>query len=147
MRRWSSSERVFRRPDERHYNGPDHANIRLASGVGASSKWRMPPVLFLALVAEKQIVDLRIGPFVPQEMLRARTYGTLRSNATRPSAISNDRGPCEPHELHPNRITRWKRQAIERVAKVFDDKALEIQARRVPSQISARQPPPPRQPQ
>ena len=28
------------------------------------------------------------------------------------------------HELHPNLIAQWKRQAIEKLAKVFDDKAL-----------------------
>ena len=26
------------------------------------------------------------------------------------------------HELHPNLIAQWKRQAIEKLAKVFDDK-------------------------
>jgi transposase len=26
------------------------------------------------------------------------------------------------HELHPNLITQWRRQAIEKLAKVFDDK-------------------------
>lgn len=25
------------------------------------------------------------------------------------------------HQLHPNQITQWKRQAIEKLAKVFDD--------------------------
>ena len=34
------------------------------------------------------------------------------------------------HELHPNLIMQWKRQAIEKLAKVFDDKAPEIQAGR-----------------
>jgi transposase len=29
------------------------------------------------------------------------------------------------HELHPNLIAQWKRQAIEKLAKVFDDKAVE----------------------
>ena len=29
------------------------------------------------------------------------------------------------HELHPNLIAQWKRQAIEKLARVFDDKALE----------------------
>jgi transposase len=33
-------------------------------------------------------------------------------------------------ELHPNKITQWKRQAIEKLAKVFDDKAGETQANR-----------------
>ena len=28
------------------------------------------------------------------------------------------------HELHPNLITQWKRQAIEKLAKVFDDKGV-----------------------
>ena len=27
------------------------------------------------------------------------------------------------HQLHPNQITQWKRQAMEKLAKVFDDKA------------------------
>jgi len=27
------------------------------------------------------------------------------------------------HQLHPNQITQWKRQAIENLAKAFDDKA------------------------
>ena len=34
------------------------------------------------------------------------------------------------HELHPNLIAQWKRQAIERLAKVFDDKSLEPTANR-----------------
>ena len=34
------------------------------------------------------------------------------------------------HELHPNLITQWKRQAIEKLAKVFDDKGFEVQANR-----------------
>ena len=34
------------------------------------------------------------------------------------------------HELHPNLITQWKRQAIEQLAKVFDDKGFEVQATR-----------------
>ena len=34
------------------------------------------------------------------------------------------------HELHPNLIAQWKRQAIERLAKVFDDKSLEPTASR-----------------
>ena len=34
------------------------------------------------------------------------------------------------HELHPNQITQWKRQAIEKLAKVFDDKGSEMQASR-----------------
>jgi transposase len=34
------------------------------------------------------------------------------------------------HELHPNLIAQWKRQAIEKLAKVFDDKALEPAALR-----------------
>ena len=34
------------------------------------------------------------------------------------------------HELHPNLIAQWKRQAIERLAKVFDDKGLEPAASR-----------------
>ena len=34
------------------------------------------------------------------------------------------------YELHPNLITQWKRQAIEKLAKVFDDKGFEVQANR-----------------
>jgi transposase len=34
------------------------------------------------------------------------------------------------HELHPNLITQWKRQATEKLGKVFDDKGFEVQANR-----------------
>ncbi len=34
------------------------------------------------------------------------------------------------HELHPNLIAQWKRQAIEKLARVFYDKALEPAATR-----------------
>ena len=34
------------------------------------------------------------------------------------------------HELHPTQITAWKREAIEKLAKVFDDKGSEVQANR-----------------
>ncbi|WP_407941288.1 IS3 family transposase [Mesorhizobium xinjiangense] len=34
------------------------------------------------------------------------------------------------HQLHPNQITQWKRQAIENLAKAFDDKASDAQAGR-----------------
>ena len=34
------------------------------------------------------------------------------------------------HEPHPNLITQWRRQAIEKLARVFDDKGLEVQANR-----------------
>lgn len=34
------------------------------------------------------------------------------------------------HELHPTQITAWKREAIEKLAKVFDDKGTEIRANR-----------------
>jgi transposase len=34
------------------------------------------------------------------------------------------------YELHPNVITQWRRQAIEKLARVFDDKGLEVQANR-----------------
>ncbi|WP_275448580.1 transposase [Mesorhizobium retamae] len=34
------------------------------------------------------------------------------------------------HQLHPNQITRWKRQAIENLAKAFDDKASDAQVGR-----------------
>jgi transposase len=34
------------------------------------------------------------------------------------------------HELHPTQIAAWKREAIEKLAKVFDDKRAEVQANR-----------------
>ena len=34
------------------------------------------------------------------------------------------------HQLHPNQITQWKRQAIENLAKAFDDKASDAQVGR-----------------
>lgn len=34
------------------------------------------------------------------------------------------------HQLHPNQITQWKRQAVEGLAKVFNDKAAEGRAGR-----------------
>ena len=34
------------------------------------------------------------------------------------------------HELHPNQITQWKRQAVEKLALVFDDKGPEAQVNR-----------------
>lgn len=34
------------------------------------------------------------------------------------------------HQLHPNQITQWKRQAIENLAKTFDDKASDAQVGR-----------------
>lgn len=37
---------------------------------------------------------------------------------------------AKKHALHPNLITQWKRLAVERMAKVFDDKAGELQASR-----------------
>ena len=48
-------------------------------------------------------------------------------------AIQGDRTVSElatKHELHPNLITQWKRQAIEKLAKAFDDKGSEVQANR-----------------
>lgn len=33
-------------------------------------------------------------------------------------------------QLYPNQITQWKRQAIEKLAKVFDDKTGDAQAKR-----------------
>jgi transposase len=32
--------------------------------------------------------------------------------------------------VHPNQITQWKRQAVENLAKAFDDKASDAQAGR-----------------
>ena len=34
------------------------------------------------------------------------------------------------HELHPTQIAAWKREAVERLAKVFDDRGFEVQANR-----------------
>jgi transposase len=34
------------------------------------------------------------------------------------------------HQLHPNQITQWKRQAIENLAKAFDDKGVDAQVGR-----------------
>lgn len=34
------------------------------------------------------------------------------------------------HQLHPNQITQWKRQAIENLAKTFDDRASDAQVGR-----------------
>ena len=34
------------------------------------------------------------------------------------------------HQLHPNQITQWKRQAIEKLAKAFDDRASDAQVGR-----------------
>ena len=31
------------------------------------------------------------------------------------------------HQLHPNEITQWKRQAIEKLARVFEDKVCDAQ--------------------
>jgi transposase len=46
-----------------------------------------------------------------------RSEGTISELATK-------------HQLHPNQITQWKRQAIERLANVFDDKAPDAQVNR-----------------
>ena len=37
---------------------------------------------------------------------------------------------AKKHQLHPNQITQWKRQAIENLAKAFDDKATDAQVGR-----------------
>ena len=34
------------------------------------------------------------------------------------------------YEVHPNQITQWKRQSIDKLVKVFDDKASDAQAMR-----------------
>ena len=34
------------------------------------------------------------------------------------------------HELHPTQIAAWKREAVEKLAKVFDIKGFEVQANR-----------------
>ena len=34
------------------------------------------------------------------------------------------------HQLHPNQITQWKRQAVENLAKAFDDKGADAQVGR-----------------
>ena len=48
-------------------------------------------------------------------------------------AIQGNRTVAElatKHELHPTQIAAWKREAIEKLAKVFDDKGTEVQANR-----------------
>ena len=48
-------------------------------------------------------------------------------------AISGERTISElaaKHQLHPNQITQWKRQAIENLAKAFDDKTADAQVGR-----------------
>ena len=35
------------------------------------------------------------------------------------------------HELHPTQIAAWKREAIEKLAKVFDDKGAEVHRHRL----------------
>ena len=37
---------------------------------------------------------------------------------------------AKKHELHPNLITQWKRLAVERLAKVFDEKGGELRSSR-----------------
>lgn len=34
------------------------------------------------------------------------------------------------HQLHPNQITQWKRQAVENLAKAFEDRASDAQVGR-----------------
>lgn len=34
------------------------------------------------------------------------------------------------HQLHPNQITQWKRQAIDNLSKAFDDKGADAQVGR-----------------
>ena len=34
------------------------------------------------------------------------------------------------HELHPTQIAAWKREAVEKLAKVFDDRGAAVQANR-----------------
>ncbi|MCC0040338.1 MAG: transposase [Brucellaceae bacterium] len=48
-------------------------------------------------------------------------------------AISGERTISElatKHQLHPNQITQWKRQAIDNLAKAFDDKTADAQVGR-----------------
>lgn len=37
---------------------------------------------------------------------------------------------CQVRDIRPNLITQWKRQAIAKLAKVFDDKTPDVQANR-----------------
>ena len=39
-------------------------------------------------------------------------------------------GLAARHELHPAQIAAWKREAVERLARVFDDRGFEVQANR-----------------
>src|ERR1700687_4866845 len=43
------------------------------------------------------------------------------------------------HKLHPTQIAAWKREAIEKLAKVFDDKGAEVQANRETPWYGSRQ--------
>ena len=46
------------------------------------------------------------------------------------AAVKGDKTLAELAQLfdvHPNQITQWKRQAIDKLAKVFDDKASDAQ--------------------
>ena len=48
-------------------------------------------------------------------------------------AIRSDRTISElatKHQLHPNQITQWKRQAIDNLAKAFDDRGADAQVGR-----------------
>ena len=49
------------------------------------------------------------------------------------AAVKGDKTLAElaqQFDIHPNQITQWKRQAIENLAKAFDDKASDAQVGR-----------------
>ncbi len=46
------------------------------------------------------------------------------------AASGRFRSRSTKHQLHPNQITQWKRQAVENLAKALDDKASDAQVGR-----------------
>ena len=66
---------------------------------------------FKAKVALEAVSHRRRHRFEPDG---ERASGRFRQLATK-------------HQLHPHQITQWKRQAIENLAKAFDDKGADAQ--------------------
>ena len=69
---------------------------------------------FKAKVALEAVSHRRRHRFEPDG---ERASGRFRQLATK-------------HQLHPHQITQWKRQAVENLAKAFDDKASDAQVGR-----------------